>query len=220
MNKFSIGEALKFGWAGTKANFWFFAGFLAIIMVIMAAVPMVLTGFKEAQNFRVQDLAAVIWQFVFGILVNIAVVAATLAVVDGQKPGLGALFDRAHLFWRFLGANILYNLIFFAGLLLLIVPGIVWAIKYSQFRFFVVDKGMGPIEALKHSGRVTDGAKWQILLFGLALAGVNALGALALLVGLLFTIPMTMLATAFVYRKLAASLEPAVVPATGAQTSA
>jgi len=73
---------------------------------------------------------------------------------------------------------------------------------------------------LNHVGRVTDGAKWQILLFGLALAGVNVLGALALLVGLLFTIPMTMLATAFVYRKLAASLEPAVVPATGAQTSA
>lgn len=212
MNKFSISEALSVGWAGMKANFWFFVGLLLIIMALMAVVPLVLTGFPQAeQQFRLQDFVAGIWQLVFGILVNIAVVVVTLQVVDGQKPSYSALFDRAHLFWRFLGANILYNLIIAGGLLLLIIPGIIWGIKYSFFRYFVVDKGMGPVEALKHSGRVTDGQKWRLFLFGLVLGLVNVAGALALGIGLLATIPTTMLATAFVYSKLASSLEPAVI---------
>jgi len=42
----------------------------------------------------------------------------------------------------------------------------------------------------------------EFTFFGFVLAGINILGTLALLIGLFATIPTTMVATAFVYRKL------------------
>jgi uncharacterized membrane protein len=68
--------------------------------------------------------------------------------------------------------------------------------------YIVIDRGLGPIEAMKESWRVTKGHKWQLFLLFLALIGLNILGAIALIVGLLVTIPITMLAAAHAYRTL------------------
>jgi len=48
-------------------------------------------------------------------------------------------------------------------------------------------------------------------LFDLLLGLINLLGAICLLIGLFATIPTTMVATAFVYRKLLAQIEVAQV---------
>ena len=85
---------------------------------------------------------------------------------------------------------------------MLIVPGIIWGIQYMFFSYFIIDEDLGPMEALKRSAAITEGAKWDLFLFGLLLAGINLLGALCLLVGLIATIPATMLAFAFAYRRL------------------
>lgn len=97
----------------------------------------------------------------------------------------------------------------------MIVPGIILGIKFWFFDYFIMDKKVGPIEALKRSAELTSGVKWKLFLFFLALTGINILGALLLLIGLFLTIPTTMMAAAFVYRKLLAqteSLEPRTTP--------
>ena len=101
-------------------------------------------------------------------------------------------------------------LIMFCGFLLLIIPGIIWAIGFQLAPYFVVDKGMDPLEALKKSWAATRGAKWNLFLFGLLLGLINMLGFLALMVGLLFTLPLSMVAMAYVYRKLAVQAGPVV----------
>ena len=88
------------------------------------------------------------------------------------------------------------------GLILLIIPGIYLAIKYQFFSFLIVDKNMGIMESFKKSEEMTQGVKMNLLLFSLALAGINILGALVFLVGLIVTIPTTVMATVYVYRKL------------------
>ena len=70
------------------------------------------------------------------------------------------------------------------------------------FKYLIIDKGLGPIEALKESRRITTGQRWQLLLFVLILALLNILGALALFIGLFVTMPVTMIAMAHVYRGL------------------
>ena len=49
---------------------------------------------------------------------------------------------------------------------------------------------------------MTDGIKWKLILFCLALGGLNLLGAIALGVGLLVTIPTSLMAYVYVYRAL------------------
>jgi uncharacterized membrane protein len=86
--------------------------------------------------------------------------------------------------------------------ILLVIPGIIWSIRFHFFSYLIVDKGVSPIEALKKSSKITKGTKWDLFLFGILLVFINILGALALLVSLFVTMPATMVANAFVYRKL------------------
>lgn len=88
------------------------------------------------------------------------------------------------------------------GFVLLIVPGVVVALTFMFTTFIVIDRALGPIEAMKESRRITHGHKWTLLGFSLMLVLINLLGILALVVGLLVTIPVSSLALVYAYRQL------------------
>lgn len=89
------------------------------------------------------------------------------------------------------------------GLILLIVPGIILAIIFVFYGFHIVDTGStDPIGALRRSAEITRGHRWQLFLLGLVLLGINILGLLALIIGVLFTSGISLLAIAHVYRRL------------------
>lgn len=125
-----------------------------------------------------------------------------LRVCDGEKPDLSNLLDCLPLFFKYSFATLLYGLIVFAGLLLFIIPGMVWAIRYMFFAYFIVDAGKGPWESLKSSAAITRNVKLDLFLLALALMGINVLGLLALGVGLFVTIPLSLVASAYVFRGL------------------
>jgi uncharacterized membrane protein len=76
-------------------------------------------------------------------------------------------------------------------------------LRYSMARLAVLD-GAAIIESLGKSKKLTQGVKWHLVLFALALAALNVLGFLALVVGLLVTVPVSLLAFVHVYLKLKA----------------
>jgi len=202
---FSKGEAIRFGWGVTTANLGFFVGVLAIAGVI-TAVPNVLQKFT-AESAPVQSALFGIAGVVFQVIVGIGLITISLKFVDNARPAVGDLFARLDLFFRYLGGYVLYSLIVVAGLILLIVPGIMWGLKFCLWGYLVIDRELGPIKALEKSSNITNGAKWELFLFGLLLLGINLLGAVALLIGLFVTIPTSFVATAYVYRKLLARAE-------------
>jgi uncharacterized membrane protein len=84
-------------------------------------------------------------------------------------------------------------------------------------KFIVVDRKMGPIEALKESVRMTKGHRMTLFLLVLLIAVINIIGAILLLVPLLVTIPVSTLAMVYAYRKIghaASEVVPAAAPAT------
>ena len=97
----------------------------------------------------------------------------------------------------------------FSGLLGIIgsVAVIIFALALCLAIFFVLDKKVGPIQAMKLSVKATKGAKWQLFVFGLALLVINILGILCLFVGLLITFPLSLLACTFVYQKLSSRID-------------
>jgi uncharacterized membrane protein len=101
-----------------------------------------------------------------------------------------------------IGAYIIYLIIVAVGLLLLVFPGIIWAVKFSLFPFMVVDKGAGWIESLKLSSRATDGAKWDLFAWYFVTIVVYMAGLFALGVGLFAAIPIVWIGMAFIYQKL------------------
>jgi uncharacterized membrane protein len=150
---------------------------------------------------------------VIGMFVEIGLVTFALKAHDSvESVKINDLWNPKP-FWFYLAGQILVGLVVILGFILLIVPGIILALGLLFSSYLIIDKGKGPIEAMKESWRITKGHKWQLLLFVLALAGLNILGFLLLLVGLLVTVPVTMLAMVHVYRKLEhAASEVASVP--------
>ena len=114
-------------------------------------------------------------------------------------------------FWKYLGASILLTLAIVIGFLLLIVPGIIFGPMFMSTTFIVIERELGPIDAMNESHRITRGHKWQLFGFVLVLLLINVLGLLALVVGLLVSIPVSTLA----YRVLSATagVKPAVADA-------
>ena len=85
---------------------------------------------------------------------------------------------------------------------MLIIPGIILALKYWFCAMIIVDRQIDPISALKESSNITNGVKRELFLFSAISLGVNLLGVLCLGVGMLLTIPVTSIAKVYVYREL------------------
>lgn len=199
IKKFSIKESLIFGWGIMKSNFWFFVGLLLIIWSISLVYSIIEDQTKEQS---VLSFVIGLTFFALNIIITMGAIKIALKFHDGQKGKIADLFSCFRLFFKYLLGLIVYGLIVLVGLVLLIIPGIIWAIKYQFFGYFIVDKELGPIEALKQSAKITKDAKWTLLFFGSLSGLINFLGALLLLVGLFATVPTIMMAKAFVYRKL------------------
>lgn len=198
--KFSMGEAIEFGWNITKNNLSFF-----IVLLIIAGLILIIPGtFSQLTRHNAPGLSIIlsIGSFVLQLIIGMGLIRIALRFYDNEKAEFSDLFCCLHLFFKYLLGSILYGLIVSAGMILLIIPGIIWAIKFYFFGYLIVDKGLGPIEALKRSSAITDGVKWDLLLFGLLIFGINLIGAIPFFLGWFVTIPIAMVATAFVYRKL------------------
>jgi uncharacterized membrane protein len=109
--------------------------------------------------------------------------------------------------------SILLGLTVAAGLILLIVPGIIFALMFMFTTFIVIDREFGPIDSMKESRRLTYGHKWKLLGLSLLLVLINLLGLAVLVVGLLVSIPVSSLAFAHAYRVLGGTAEPRPVDA-------
>lgn len=152
-------------------------------------------------------------------VLQMGLIRISLKISDGQQAAFSDIFSCYPLLIKYLLGALLYSIICLCGFILLIVPGVIWAIKFSQYGYLIIDRGYGPIEALKRSALITEGAKWDLFLFGLLLMGINLLGALCLMLGLFASIPISMVAAAFVYRSLQKSDGNAVMPEIALKTS-
>jgi len=97
-------------------------------------------------------------------------------------------FDKAG---SLIKLSLLIFLIVSLGLLMLIIPGIYFAVSYVFSHLFVWFYDKDPTEAIRLSKLTVSGNFGQILLLFLILAGINLLGLMALGVGILLTMPFS-----------------------------
>ncbi len=200
VNKFSIEEALKFGWSTTKLNFSFLVKIILIVAVAYLVSGLIRNGLKD---IPVLSFLTAILFWVFHIVLDIGLIKIALKFNGSQKPDFEDLYNHYPLFWQYLAGSLLSGLIVLGGFILLIIPGIYFSVKLQFVQYLIVDRGLGPMEAIQKSWKMTEGSFWNLLILDIILGAINVLGALALLIGLLWTIPTSSIATAFVYRKLA-----------------
>lgn len=204
--EFSIREMIRFGWETFKKRPWFFAGATLLIAVI-SAISSQLTGLMNASNLDQHSLFPLFAVgFFVGLIVSILIKMGSINFFLKAHDGVENVSVRdlwaPYPLWKYLLTGVVFGFIVIIGLILLVVPGVVWALRYMFAQYLVMDKHLDVSEALSQSAKMTYGYKWRLLGFGFALAGINILGALCFLVGLLVSIPVSSLAFVHAYRTL------------------
>lgn len=227
---FSIGAVLKNGWAKFKEHPFTWVGALFLLVLIAATHPYVINfalgnGFtwdpsEQIERAEAASRGASIFAFLisFGYYLihlglGLGLVYMSLRAADGLPINIFHLFARFHYVFHYLISSILYGIIVAIGLILLIFPGVIWGTKFALYPYFIVDKGAGPIHALKLSSEATKGFKWDIFAFIFISVVVAAIGTALVLIGLLAAIPIINIAWASIYRKLTAVDESPALPA-------
>ena len=198
---FSKSAALTYGWKKTKTHFKFLIVVL-VLFFVASALPGFVSDFFADQDSGVLSFIAALIGWALQITVSLGLINVVLKIHDGKKTTHSDLFKHYRLIIPYVIGSVIYSVIVFVGFLMLVIPGIIWAIKFQYFSYLMVDRGMGPIDALKESAKITEGVRTNLFFLKLLLVVINIVGMLFFVVGLLVTIPLSIMAEAYVYRKL------------------
>lgn len=201
MEQFPITEALSRGWETFKQRPGFFVLATIATLVVPSLISMLVDRATGPDDWLMSIFGGLI-NFAMQCFVGLAWCRISLGAVDAlETVSLEDAWAPQYVL-PFAAAYILYSVVVAFGLILLIVPGAIFAIMFMFTMYPIAEQGLGPIKAMALSRTITHGNRWRLFLFALLLVLVNILGALALLVGLLVSGPVTALATAQAYRWL------------------
>jgi uncharacterized membrane protein len=173
------GRWISGGWQLIKGDIGLFALLTLVFIVLGSVVPVILQG-PMAVGFHY----------------------CMMKKIAGRQPGFDDLFKGFNYFVPALVASLLISLLVFAGTLACLIPGLVVAAALKFTYIFIIDKRMDFWPAIQASHAVVKSDYVGFTLFLLAMAGVNILGFLCLIVGLLVTIPLSFAAITLAYREI------------------
>ena len=182
-----------------------FSFLLALILMAINVVPMV-GGLAALAIGGPMTLGGVIFYLTF---------------TRGGSPQLEMLFAGFRNFGNALGVYILASIFVFLWALLLIIPGIIAALAYSQAFYLLADsKNLGPLEAITRSKEMMRGHKWRLFCLHMRFFGWSLLCLLTLGIGYLWLMPYIATSLARFYDDLrppagAAAVVPAAAPEPG-----
>lgn len=204
MHELSVRECLSFGWNTYKARPWLFVASSLIIfgLSIASDLPRVLVEDLPGTSGAVLVFIAGVIGVLLSFLITMGKTAFYLHAHDSVSTvHFKDLWHSRH-YLKFVATSVIAGGLTVLGLLLLIVPGIIVGIMFGFALYLVIDKDRGVIESLKESAALTKGNRWKMFGLGLAILGINILGLLALVIGLLVTLPVSTLAVIHAYRTL------------------
>jgi uncharacterized membrane protein len=157
----------------------------------------------------VSALGGLVASFI-GQLLGAGLIKSALNLVDGKPVNAGDVFGYATKPNVVTTAALVAGATF-VGTLLCYLPGLVVGFLTLFAMFFVVDKDMAPMDAIKASFSLTTSKFGETILFYLLGIVVIVIGAILCLVGLLAAVPVVLAGAAYTFRLL--NNEP-VTPAT------
>jgi uncharacterized membrane protein len=199
-----LGEAFRAGWRGFTANI----GPLIVVALVVWVVTGAVNWLSTDTTGIIRFLASVV-SFFLGQLVAIVWIALALAIIDGRPISGESLLPDGSTLISYIIASLIFSVMFVFGLVLLIIPGIIVAVVFGLYGWALVDKGLDAMASLRESSQLTAGHRGQLFLFVLLAIGLNILGLLALIVGVLITSAVTLIDAGHVYRQLDGPLQPA-----------
>lgn len=204
-----LGVLYSDAWRALRANASAFAGatLLSGLALIVCALPAGAVLWAEEEG-ALDPALGLAGEYVAHALVALASqwlllggLRMSLAALRGHAVEATHVFDAGGAFVPGLIAGLVVNFIIGTGVLMCVVPGVLWACSTALTPLFVVDKGLHSVAAVRASFAATRGRRFTVFAYYLSSYVVLFLGALTLGVGLLAAIPFLGLALAAMYER-------------------
>lgn len=221
-------SAVSSAWSTFKKNWKFIIPAGIATLVIMILLQMLQ---KSVQDSPIIGLIFALISVVIGIAIALGWSQVILKLVRHQHVDWDSFKTNTNIWFPYFVARLILGVFMFLSLLLIGVPllfiigsavaasvslliiGIIigiagialflWiGIRYMFISFVAIDKNVSGWKIMKESARLTKGHIVELFVFGLFILLINIVGLLLLVVGLAITIPLSKIATGYVYEHL------------------
>jgi uncharacterized membrane protein len=144
--------------------------------------------FPEFEGFGMYVIFAIVFIFLIEGPVEYGVAYAALRAARNERVETKNIFTAFNNYKNAVLAYILVIMIIVSGIILLIIPGIVFLCKLAFVPYLIVDKKMDAVPAIKESWRMTGGHTVIIFLMFVLAFFLSILGLILVGVGLIFAV--------------------------------
>lgn len=203
VEKLQIFSLVREGWELFKKN-WRLALAVSIVLIVIQGLFSNFGYSIDSQGVESGSWLVSLVGYIVSIILGIGSIQIFLSLSRGGQTGIKELFTSVtwDRLFSYVVASIIYGILVTIGFFLLIIPGFIVMAVLMPYVYLVVDKNLGPIDSLRKAREITKGNRWQVFGLVVVLGILNLVGLLALVVGLLVTLPVSMFAMVEMYRQL------------------
>jgi len=205
---FSIGELLSESWSKVKGTKGIIIGGFLVFYVVLLAATFILGGVVGIFGALSENLFLV---FVGEILISLLASALAYPFMAGMNMvGIPSAADQPlnfnEIFSHFgrtvplIITAVVMMLLIYLGMILLLIPGIYLAVAYLLAIPLVVERGLSPWQALEASRKAITQHWFKVFGLFLLLGLIVIVSAIPLGIGLVWSIPLMVVAMGVLYR--------------------
>ncbi|MBU0484450.1 MAG: hypothetical protein KKB30_08050 [Proteobacteria bacterium] len=202
---FAVMEVIKEAWqktSGAKGSIWAAYAIICFGMFVVVFGVQVLAGLAgAADNLAITGaiqvtVNAAMYPFLAGIMMM-----GIYKAVD-RPINFKMAFGYFSLLIPIVVGGFLMTIITVLGFILLFVPGIYLAISYSMTIPLIVEKGMGPWEAMETSRKAVSKHWFRVFGVNIMMGIILMISSIPMGLGIIWTMPMFFVTTGILYRNI------------------
>ncbi len=208
---FTVGEILSEAWERVSGAKLKIVGAMFIYIIIASLATAVVSLFLNSQPYH--DANDLITGYTIDVIVgwlispitvplSIGLLLLGYARANDEDIRLESIFNYYVLVWPLVFASIFITVLTYIGFALLLLPGIYLSIAYSFALPLMVDKKLGIWGAMEVSRQAVTHHWFTVFGVNISLVLIVIVSAIPMGVGLIWTIPLLMIAQGVMYRKI------------------
>ncbi len=207
---FSIGAVLSEAWDKTSGTKWpIHLAFLYYFLVALAIIIVLFITTAALSFGSSSDGLAGFFQIILQIAINIILLPLMLGIIimgiqraAGRDINANTIFGYFSKTFSLFATMLIMSIMLAIGFLLFILPGIYLSVAYYMALPLVVEKNMGPWQALETSRKAVTRRWFRMFGFLFIMSIIVAISIIPLGIGLIWSLPLLIIAYGIIYRNM------------------